>query len=135
LYQITEEGEVQKTEGITDILVTRKGIVGRDPGAYNDIWLWDETGGVKQKIYGASANGDAYIGYNTYNEDGLFGMAKGEDGTFQAVKIGWDGEIAPLFEVKSEDATYPVHAQMSAAGRYLYYYNPESGRMEREKIR
>ena len=28
---------------------------------------------LKQKIYGASANGDAYIGYNTYNEDGLFG--------------------------------------------------------------
>lgn len=135
LYQITEEGEVKKTEGITDILVTRKGIVGRDPGAYNDIWLWDEAGGTKQKIYEASENGDVYIGYNTYNEDGLFGMAKGEDGTFQAVKIGWDGEIAPLFEVKSEDATYPVHAQMSAAGRYLYYYNPASGRMEREKIR
>lgn len=134
LYQITEFGDIKEIEGITDIMVTRQGIVGRMPDSYNDIYIWDVETGKCQKIYDASLNGNTYLGYNTYTEDALFGITGNDNGIFHAVRLSWDGKLKYLADIKSDQTTYPSHAKISVLGDYLYFYNPETGKMERQQI-
>lgn len=131
LYYYEDNTRKYMLENITDVMITSKGIIGRDASHYRDVYLWDVNTKEKHILYSSSENNDLYFGYNTYDDRGLYGLWKEDDHSFYIGCVSWDGALNKLFLVENvTDALYGIHVQMSVIHDSLYYYNPQNGGME-----
>lgn len=136
LYYYTDDMKMYQLEGLTDVMITAKGIIGRDVDSYRDVYLWNMDTGEKKLLYSAKDNGGLYFGYNTYDEQGLYGIIKEQDNIYDIARINWDGSLEKIFQMENvSDEHYGVHIQMSVIDDWIYYYNPHSGKMERRNLK
>lgn len=77
LYYCENGNVISRTEGVTDVMITSKGIIGRDVNSYKDVYVWDVDTGEKRLLYSADDQGGAFCGYNTYDEQGIYGLLYG----------------------------------------------------------
>lgn len=133
LYFYTDDAQMYRLEGITDAMITAKGIIGRDIDRYNDVYVCDIYTGEKRLLYPASQNNNAYFGYNTYDNHGVYGLLQENDDSFYIARISWEGALEKLFPVENADRLYGIHVQMSVVDGWIYYYNPQSEKMERRE--
>lgn len=135
LYYYEDSSKIHKLEGITDVMITSKGIIGRDINQYNDVYLWDIYTEEKRQLYSAKENRDLYFGYNTYDNQGLYGLLKEDDNTFYISRVNWDGSLEKLFLADNvTDLSYGINVRMSVIHDWLYYFNPREDKMERQKL-
>lgn len=131
LYYYEDHSQIYKLEGITDAMITSKGIIGRDINRYNDVYLWDIYTGEKHLLYSSDENNDKYFGYNTYDEKGLYGLVKENDTSYYISRVNWDGSLNNLLLLENiSDSQYGINAHMSVIRDCLYYYNPQTDKME-----
>lgn len=131
LYIIEGNNIQNKIENITDAMITKKGIVGRDYNNYQDLYLWDINGNNKKLLYSAGNQSETYIGYNTYDENGIYGMSQEGSDTY-VIQLTWNGQLNKLFPV--HNLKFGTELNMSIIDEWLYYYNTGEKRMERRKI-
>ena len=134
LYYCENGNVINRIDGITDVMITSKGIIGRDVNSYKDVYVWDAYTGEKRLLYSAVDQGGAFCGYNTYDEQGIYGLLSEDENWTAVVRIGWDGSLEKLFTVDTDILLYGIGIQMSVIDNCLYYYDPESGGMEKQKI-
>lgn len=135
LYFYEDNAQMNKLEGITDVMITSKGVIGRDIDQYKDIYMWNIYTGEKRQLYTAKENEDLYFGYNTYDGQGLYGLLKEGDNNFYISRVNWDGSLDKLFLLENiTDLQYGINVQMSVIHDWIYYFNPQNGKMERRNL-
>lgn len=132
LYVYKDDSLIAQTENITDIMITEKGVIGRDINNYNDIYLYDIYTNDKQLLYSASENEERYFGYNTYDNEGIYGLLKETDTAYTVSRINWNGTLQKLFSINGIE--FGTDAQMSVINDFIYYYNAVNGKMERRHL-
>lgn len=134
LYYCENGNVINRIDGVTDVMITSKGIIGRDVNSYNDVYVWDAYTGEKRLLYSAVDQGGAFCGYNTYDKQGVYGLLYEDEKWTSVVRIGWDGSLEKLFTVDTDVLLYGIGIQMSVIDNCIYYFDPESGEMERHLI-
>lgn len=134
LYYCEDGNVINRIEGVTDVMITSKGIIGRDVNSYKDVYVWDAYTGEKRLLYSAAHQGGAFCGYNTYDEQGIYGLLYEDENWTAVVRIGWDGSLEKLFTVDTDDLLYGIGIQMSIIDNCIYYFDSESGEMEKHLI-
>jgi len=123
---------VSRIENITDVMITQKGIIGRDTENYNDVYLWDVHTGEKRLLYASAENENKFFGYNTYDEMGVYGLLQDGDTAYFVCKIDWNGTLEKLFLVEGIEKGTDI--QMSVLGNWIYFYEPKSNSVERRDV-
>ena len=134
LYYCENGNVINRIDDVTDVMITSKGIIGRDVNSYKDVYVWDAYTGEKRLLYSAAHQGGAFCGYNTYDERGIYGLLSEDENWTAVVRIGWDGSLEKLFTVDTDILLYGIGIQMSVIDNCIYYYDPESGEMEKHLI-
>lgn len=134
LYMYDGDTLVSTIDGITDITITPRGFIGRDVSQQKDIYLWSLEGEKICQLYASKDHEDAYAGYNTYDNEGIYGIQQKSETDYDIIQISWDGALRTLFSIKDTSSHVGVDLRMSVVDHWLYYCNPETGNMERRNL-
>ena len=124
---------VNEAENMTDLMITDKGVIGRDIKNQKDVFLWDVYSGEKKLFYQASEHENKLWVYSTYDKNGVYGFFQGKDSLCVVSRISWDGILEELFELEAVEMYGDV--KMSVIGDWIYYCNQTTGKMERRNMR
>lgn len=119
---------------VTDIMITPIAVVGRMAQAYKDVYAWSLTDGSRICLYSADLHGNTSCSYNTYDEAGIYGVAKKKDGLYSIIQITWNGQYRELTDISSRDEFIHIRVKLSAVNGWLYFYDPAQNKMKRINI-
>lgn len=123
---------VNEIDNITDIMITEKGVIGRDINNHKDVFLWNIYTGEKKSLYQSLDNENKLWIYTTYDENGVYGLLQETDNSYIVSRISWGGVIEKLFEIEEVEIFSDV--KMSVIGDWIYYCNQVTGKMERRNL-
>ena len=123
---------VNETENMTDLMITEKGVIGRDIKNQKDVFLWDIYTGEKKLFYQALENENKLWIYSTYDKTGVYGLLQEKDNSYIVSRISWEGILEKLFNIEEVEMYGDV--KLSVIGDWIYYCNQTTGEMERRNM-
>ena len=131
----TSEGKKNTIEGVSDVLLTPYGALLRKvEEENNNIFLVDYATGDERIIYNSKINGDKYVGYNTYDNNGFYGLQIISEKEYAIIFCNWEGDIKEIYRINSDNTLLGSTLNMSIVGKWLYFYDVTDFLMKRIKI-
>ncbi len=131
------DGNWNIIEGVGDVMLTRYGALVKKAGSdaiYNNVYLVSYSTGEEKLVYDAQEHDGLYAGYNTYDENGFYGLQYQGEGKYSIIYCTWDGEVKELYKFNTSEKVVGAQMAMSIVDDWLYFNDLSSGTMKRINI-
>ena len=131
------DGNWNVIEGVGDVMLTRYGALVKKAGSdaiYNNVYLVSYSTGEEKLVYDAQEHDGLYAGYNTYDENGFYGLQYQGEGKYSIIYCTWDGEVKELYKFNTSEKVVGAQMAMSIVDDWLYFNDLSSGTMKRINI-
>ncbi len=128
------DNSVEIYENVRDVTLTPYGALVRKGKEDNDIYFIDFESDSMKLVYDLEEHQGIYGGYNTYDQDGFYGMVFKENNKYALIYCSWEGESKELYEYTSDELILGVDANMSIVDKWLYFYDYNDHDMKRINV-
>lgn len=134
LHIETADGKKNTIEAVGDVMLTPFGALARkNIDKYNDIYLISYDGKA-ELVYDSSAHDKHFVGYNTFDDNGFYGLQVSGDNEYAIIFCGWDGSFNKIYNFTTSEPVFGEKLCMSIIDNWLYFYDYSDHHMKRINI-
>lgn len=134
LHIETADGKKNTIESVGDVMLTPFGALARkNIDKYNDIYLISYDGKA-ELVYDSSAHDKHFVGYNTFDDNGFYGLQVSGDNEYAIIFCGWDGSFNKIYNFTTTESVFGEKLCMSIIDNWLYFYDYSDHHMKRINI-